>query len=639
MASPLEEGQISRRHMMHISGRDSPEVNEGTSLLGANGGLNNGTITPDEVDDDGDGTDIDANEFDLILSRTESYTTGLGIEPESQTNSMLQGPRRYGSLKAGRKQSFSSLRRRVSRSTIGSDQSPIEEVDEDGVQDSKSPFLAGVSVGKFWIIFSACFDSTIMVSSHPVITSYFHSSNSASWLSTAFLLTSTSFQPLFGRLSDTIGRKPPMIFTLSVFLLATVWCALAQSMTSFIAARALCGLGAGGTITLGSIITGDLVPIEIRGAYQSYINLVFGVGSMLGAALGGAIADHLGWRWEFGIQVPSLFICLLIAWFTIPRNLGLAEGVKQKTLLEAMKLFDFKGSILLTTSITSLILGINLGGNVFSWTHPLVIVSLAIFAICFPLFIYVESIVPLPIMPLAFLIHNPRAGLIISNAIGAIIANAVTFNIPLFFQAVLLESATSSGLRLVIPSAAASIVGTGTGFAITYTKRLKWPLMCGVVLLFAGSVGLSAMGRGMPNWAYMMFMVPSSMGQGFMFPASFMAVLAVSEQAEQAVVTSTLVLWRSLGMVLGVASSSLVLQNALLHYLNEYVVGPDKDRVILEVRTSVQAIHKLEPVYREQVIDAYAASLRATFIMAAVLSAVTVLITVRLRLPRLGQRK
>ena len=197
-----------------------------------------------------------------------------------------------------------------------------------------------------------------MVSSHPVITSYFHSSNSASWLSTAFLLTSTSFQPLFGRLSDTIGRKPPMIFTLSVFLLATIWCALAQSMTSFIAARALCGLGAGGTISLGSIITSDLVPIEIRGAYQSYINIIFGAGSMLGAALGGAIADHLGWRWEFGIQVPLLLICLLIAWFTIPKNLGLAEGVKQKTLLEAMKVFDFRGSILLTTSITFLILGI-----------------------------------------------------------------------------------------------------------------------------------------------------------------------------------------------------------------------------------------------------------------------------------------
>ncbi len=58
-----------------------------------------------------------------------------------------------------------------------------------------------------------------------------------------------------------------------------------------------------------------------------------------------------------------------------------------------------------------------------------------------------------------------------------------------------------------------------------------------------------------------------------------MAVLAVSEQAEQAVVTSTLILWRSLGMIMGVSASSLVLQNALLYYLNFYVIGPDKEHV------------------------------------------------------------
>ena len=147
-----------------------------------------------------------------------------------------------------------------------------------------------------------------MASSHPVIMSYFHASNSASRLSVAILLTSTSFQPLFGRLSHTIGRKPSYVFTVGVFLLATIWCALAQNMTSFVLARAACGLGAGARMTMGSIITLNLVPIEIRVAYQSYVHIVFGVGSALGAATGGAIADHLGWRWKFGIQIPPLAV-------------------------------------------------------------------------------------------------------------------------------------------------------------------------------------------------------------------------------------------------------------------------------------------------------------------------------------------
>lgn len=153
---------------MQISGRDSPEVSERTGLLDANSGsLNNGTISP--RDQDPYGMEIDPNEFDVLLSRSESYNTGLGIEPESQENAMLRGPRRYSITKVGRKPSFASLQRRLSRSTIG-DESIIEEDDEE--PEPKTPFLAGVSVGRFWLIFGgilvcyfvACFDSTIMVS-------------------------------------------------------------------------------------------------------------------------------------------------------------------------------------------------------------------------------------------------------------------------------------------------------------------------------------------------------------------------------------------------------------------------------------------------------------------------------------------
>jgi MFS family permease len=129
-------------------------------------------------------------------------------------------------------------------------------------------------------------------------------------------------------------------------------------MTSFILARAVCGLGAGGMLAMGSIITSDLVPIEIRGVYQSYINIVFGFGSAMGAALGGAIADSLGWRWEFGVQVPFIALCVFASYFTIPRKLGLAAGIEKKSLWEAMKVFDFKGSLLLTSSVTFLILGL-----------------------------------------------------------------------------------------------------------------------------------------------------------------------------------------------------------------------------------------------------------------------------------------
>lgn len=124
--------------------------------------------------------------------------------------------------------------------------------------NSDSPYYGDYTKSQFWFLygpilfmyFLAQFDSTLMASSHPVITSYFHASNAASWLSTVFMLTSTAFQPLFGRVSDTLGRRPLYIFSLVMFAATTLWCSVAQSIGSFIAARAFCGLGAGGVMAM-----------------------------------------------------------------------------------------------------------------------------------------------------------------------------------------------------------------------------------------------------------------------------------------------------------------------------------------------------------------------------------------------------
>ena len=210
---------------------------------------------------------------------------------------------------------------------------------------------------------------------------------------------------------------------------------------------------------------------------------------------------------------------------------------------------------------------------------------------------------------------------------------------PLYFQAVLLTSATSSGLRLVLPSLVSSVAGASTGLAITLTRRLKWPLLAGALLYLAGSVCLCLLRRDLAPAAYLFVLFPSSLGQGFQFPGTFMAILACSAQTEHAVVTSTLILWRSLGMVLGIAASSLVVQNALVHYLDLYVVGDDRDAVIARVRASVEAIAGLGQPYREQVVRSYEASLRLMFACCIVVATVSVFFIVPVKLPRLALRK
>ena len=602
---------------------DSVSFDESTRLLDD---APSGNRSPDDESPNSSGgqhsiyesspSEIDDDELQYDLARVNSHPNGLGMEPNPQETMPLARPKTYGTV--------GSQGPTTREPGLEEDPSGKPAVNEADLAEIGSKFL-GVSRGRFWLVFGgilfayfvraslyrsgtmlmyskvACFDSTLMASSHPVITSYFNSSNSASWLSTVFLLTSTAFQPLFGRVSDTIGRRPLYLFALTTFALTTAWCATAQSIGSFIAARAVCGLGAGGTMSMGMIITSDLVPIEHRGIYQSYINLSFGLGSALGAALGGFLCDRLGWRWTFGIQVPYILVCLLTAWITTPGTLGpnLAKR-SNKGVWETMKGFDLLGSFLLTTSVTFLILGLNLGGNVLSWGHPIVILSIVLFCITAGLLIRVESRAARPVMPLKLLSSQPRANLIFANFFGNIAGNTIIFNVPLYFQAVKLDSATNSGFRLAAPSLAIMVSGVSTGFIITWTRRLKPTLFLGSVLYLIGSVCMASLWPDIPDWLSIIFLTPAGLGQGFAFPSTVMCVLALSSQEDQAVVTTTLVLWRSIGTVMGVAVSSLILQNALFMYLNKMVTGKHKAEIIDQVRKSVHAVVDLDPRHQAQ---------------------------------------
>jgi MFS family permease len=200
-------------------------------------------------------------------------------------------------------------------------------------------------------------------------------------------------------------------------------------------------------------------------------------------------------------------------------------------------------------------------------------------------------------------------------------------------------SATNSGLSLVVPSVMSSFTGTVTGFAVGWTRRLKWPLLSSAILLLVGTICLCLLTRGLPPLLYFIVLLPMAVGQGLGFPGTFLAILSTSPQSEQAVVTSTLILWRSVGSVLGIATSSLVLQNALLSYLQDLVAGDLKDEVISRVRRSVEAVADLEPPYQQQVIASYEAALRLTFIVCTGFALVSIVLVAPIKLPRLGVRK
>lgn len=391
---------------------------------------------------------------------------------------------------------------------------------------------------------------------------------------------------------------------------------------------------------MGAILTNDLVPIEIRGHYQALINLFFGLGQACGAAFGGLMCDLLGWRWTFGVQIPLQLVVLLISVVWLPSNLGPCMAANSdKRWWQHLKTFDVSGSVLLACTVGAMILALNLGGNVLPWTHPLIPASFAVSLVSGAVLLRVESRAPLPVLPLSMLFTSPRGPLVFSNFFATMAGNAIMFNAPLYFQAVKLDSASVSGLRMAASSLAVMVAGVSAGFIMTATHRMKPLMTSGSLICLVGAVALTAMWHGIPPGLATALIVPTGAGLGLSFPATSLAVIATSPDAEQAVMTSSLSLFRSLGGVFGVAVSSLLVQNVLGRQLDARVVEPNKDDVIRLVKRSVHAIFDLDPVHRGQVVLAYESSLRWAFASAALLFVLVNVCVWPIRLPRLGEGK
>jgi len=138
--------------------------------------------------------------------------------------------------------------------------------------------LIWILAGLWSAVFLGALDGTIVATLMTPIGNYFNKSNQASYIGTAYLLSVCCFTPLYGRLSDIIGRRGAMLLALTLFGTGTISCGLAPSMEALIAARAVAGMGGGGMMTVSSVAVTDLIPLKQRGLYQGMANIMFGLG-------------------------------------------------------------------------------------------------------------------------------------------------------------------------------------------------------------------------------------------------------------------------------------------------------------------------------------------------------------------------
>lgn len=104
-------------------------------------------------------------------------------------------------------------------------------------------------------VFLYGFDGTITAATYGVISSDFDAANTASWLTTSYLVTSTAFQPLYGRVSDIFGRRICFFISSVTFGLGCLGCGIAGDILTLNVMRALTGFGGGGLMTMGEFAT------------------------------------------------------------------------------------------------------------------------------------------------------------------------------------------------------------------------------------------------------------------------------------------------------------------------------------------------------------------------------------------------
>ena len=202
----------------------------------------------------------------------------------------------------------------------------------------------------------ASLDQTIVSTALPTIVADLGGLDHLSWVVTSYLLVSTVVAPLYGKLGDLYGRKVMMQIAVTLFLLGSMLCGQATSMTFLILARGLQGVGGGGLMVLAQTVIGDVVAPRERGKVQGVFAAVFSLSSVAGPLAGGYIVDHFSWRWIFYINLP-LGIAALVAFAVAFKPRGIRTSHK----------IDSMGAVLLTTALASVVLFTSLGGRSFPW--------------------------------------------------------------------------------------------------------------------------------------------------------------------------------------------------------------------------------------------------------------------------------
>ena len=482
--------------------------------------------------------------------------------------------------------------------------------------------MSGLMTG----ILLAALDQTIVSTALKSIVEDFNGLEHYTWVVTAYLLTSTAVTPLYGKISDIYGRRPVYLFAIGTFLIGSFLAGAATTMTQLILFRAIQGIGAGGLFALSFIIIGDIVSPRDRGKYQGFFGAVWGISSVAGPLLGGFFADQgeilgiTGWRWIFYINLPFGIIALLVTSTVlhIPR-----PNIKHS--------IDYLGATFMIVGVTAILLAISVTGPTDGWLHPFTLTYFMTAIIFTALFIWWESRVSEPLLPLRlFKNHTFSLTSAIGFIIGAGMFGAIVL-LPLYMQVNLQYTPSEAGIRLIPMMLGIVSMAITSGRLISKTGTYKRFPVIGMVVMMTAMLLFTTINKEMPYWQLAIYAMLMGMGVGLSMQTIVIALQNDVDYRDMGVATSSNTFFRSLGASFGTAIFGTVLTNRFVSEINSNLPSGSAPEAIAGVTENTEIISTLPGEVQEVIFTSFDQAFSLVFWIALPLIVIGLLLTTRLR--------